>query len=159
MGKGKGDKGPTKAGKSPLGERLALRLASVVEALESGEPIGERLTVRTVRSEFTPRAYSPDDVKAVREKTGASQAFFAKFLGVSVQALRHLEQGTRQVPPMAARFLEEVDADPGIWARRLKATESTPAARVAADSAPAGLEDARLPAPRRRRPSPAKQES
>jgi putative transcriptional regulator len=119
-GGAKGEKAPPKDAKPSLADRLVAGLASVVEALESGEPIEKRLTVRTVKLDFTPRVYTPGDVKAVREKTGASQAVFAKFLGVSVQALRHWEQGTRQVPTLAARFLDEIDADPGIWTRRLQ---------------------------------------
>jgi putative transcriptional regulator len=43
-------------------------------------------------------------ITAVREKTGLSQATFAKLLGVSVRTLQEWEQG-RRAPSGAARTL------------------------------------------------------
>lgn len=104
-----------------LGDRLIAGLESVVEALQSGEPLEKRLTVRTVKLDLTPREYGPDDVKAVRAKLGASQALLARFLGVSVQAVRHWEQGTRPVPTIAARYLDDLQEFPELWTRRIEA--------------------------------------
>lgn len=116
----KGTKAEAKSETRSLGERLIAGLESVVEALESGEPLEKRLTVRTVKLDLKPREYGPDDVKAVRAKLGASQALLARFLGVSVQAIRHWEQGTRPVPTIAARYLDDVQEFPDLWTRRIQ---------------------------------------
>lgn len=113
-------KGGDQPGAPSLGDRLIAGLESIVEALESGEPLEKRLTVRTVKLDLKPREYTADDVKAVRAKLGASQALLAKFLGVSVQAIRHWEQGTRPVPTIAARYLDDVQEFPDLWTRRIQ---------------------------------------
>lgn len=92
---------------------------SVVADLKARGSI-DKFTVRTARVDLEPRAHGPDDVKAMRTKLKASQRLMAKFLGVSVQAVRSWEQWTRPVPKIAARFLDEVDADPGNWTRRFQ---------------------------------------
>ena len=50
------------------------------------------------------RVASVPSITAVREKTGLSQATFAKLLGVSVRTLQEWEQG-RRAPSGAARTL------------------------------------------------------
>lgn len=104
---------------SPEVREMLDGMDSVIADLKAGESI-DKFTVRTARVDLEPRAYGPDAVKAMRAKLKASQPLMAKFLGVSVQAVRSWEQGTRPVPKIAARFLDEVDADPGIWTRRLQ---------------------------------------
>lgn len=106
---------------SPEVQEMLDGMDSVIAALKAGESI-DKFTVRTASIDLEPRAYGPDAVKAMRAKLKASQPLLAKFLGVSVQTLRSWEQGTRPVPAIAARFLDEVDADPGIWTRRLQLT-------------------------------------
>lgn len=105
---------------SPLGAEMIAGLAAFRDALASDEPIGARFTVRTVSLDIPSRSYSADDVRRVRLGFGASQAVFAEFLGVSVKALRSWEQGTRPVPRIACRFLDEIVASPELWARRLR---------------------------------------
>jgi DNA-binding transcriptional regulator YiaG len=109
-----------KSGAPSLGERLIAGLESVADALESGEPLEKRLTVRTVKLDLEPGEYGPEDVKAVRAKLGASQALLAKFLGVNVQTLQKWEAGTRAVPAIAARYLDDVQEFPEIWMRRIQ---------------------------------------
>lgn len=104
---------------STLVRDMAEGMDAVVAALKAGEPI-EKFTARTASLDLRPRAYGPDAVKAIRARLNASQPLLARFLGVSVQTLRSWEQGTRPVPMIAARFLDEVDADPGIWSRRIQ---------------------------------------
>ncbi|WP_165070958.1 helix-turn-helix domain-containing protein [Paludisphaera rhizosphaerae] len=119
--KGKAAAKPRAKGKAEsFGSRLASRLQSVAEALQSGEPLENRLTVRTVVLDLTPRSYAADDVKAVRAKFGASQSIFAQFLGVNVQTLQKWEHGQRSVPAMAARYLDDLQEFPEIWSRRIK---------------------------------------
>ncbi len=105
---------------SPLGAEIAASLDEVIDALRSGEPLEKRFTVRTVSLDLEAHAYAPDDVKAARRKLGASQPLLAKFIGVSVKTLRAWEQGARPVPTIAARFLDEIQATPEIWTRRLR---------------------------------------
>ncbi len=80
-------------GLSPLGAEMLAGLSAFAGALESGEPIEKRYTVRTVRLDLEPKPYGPDDVKRMRGLLKASQALFAKFLGVSVKAVRAWEHG------------------------------------------------------------------
>ena len=113
----------SKKSKPSLGEELIGSLKSISEALKAGEPLDRRFTVRTVKLDVQAREYGPGDVKAVRAKLGASQAVLGQFLGVTAHAVRKWEQGERAVPMMAARFLDEVQADPSIWARRVQPVE------------------------------------
>ena len=105
---------------------MAAGMSRFCEALESGEPIEKRFTVRTITLDLHPKAYSAEDVKRVRSQLNASQALLARFLGVSAAAVRSWEQGTRAVPASARRFLDEIVADPERWNRRIrKFLEST----------------------------------
>lgn len=106
---------------SPLGAEIAASLDELIDVLKSGEPFERRFTVRTATLDLVPRDYTADDVKAVRRKLGASQPLMAKFMGVSVKTLRSWEQGSRPVPRIAARFLDEIQAFPEMWTRRLQA--------------------------------------
>jgi putative transcriptional regulator len=105
---------------SPLGEEMLAGLSAFRDALDVGEPIEKRFTVRTVTLDLQPRPYGPDDLKALRNRLNASQAVLAKFLGVSVKTLRSWEQGTRKIHPMARRFLDEIVANPELWNQRLR---------------------------------------
>ncbi|HWE38165.1 MAG TPA: helix-turn-helix domain-containing protein [Isosphaeraceae bacterium] len=95
-----------------------------------GEPIEKRFTVRTVTLNLRPKAYGPDDLKVLRKRLNASQTVLARFLGVSVKTLRSWEQGTRKIPPIACRFLDEIVSNPDLWNQRLR--EALSAARSAA---------------------------
>lgn len=54
-------------------------------------------------------AFKPEDVRAIRESLGKTQADFALLIGVSVATLRNWEQG-RRVPEGPARALLRVAA-------------------------------------------------
>ena len=105
---------------SPLGSEMVAGLSAFCDALESGEAVEKRFTVRTVCLDLHPKPYGPDDVKHVRSTLNASQALLAKFLGISVKTLRSWEQGTRPVPPMACRYLDDLVSYPEIWTQRLR---------------------------------------
>ena len=110
---------------SPLGAEMLAGLSAFCDALESGEPIEKRYTVRTVALNLQPTPYGADDVRRVRRGVlKASQALFAQFLGVSVKTVRAWEQGTRRVPPIACRFMDEIVANPALWTRRIEQSVS-----------------------------------
>ncbi len=104
---------------SPLGAEMVAGLSAFCDALESGEPIEKRFTVRTVSLDLRPKTYGPDDVREVRKHLRASQALLARFLGVSVKTVRSWEQGKRRVPQIACRFMDEIVANPELWTRRI----------------------------------------
>jgi len=105
---------------SPLGAEMVAGLSAFCDALESGVPVEERFTVRTVTLDLQPKPYEAADVKFTRTLLCASQALFAMLLGVSVKTVRSWEQGARRVPPMACRFMDEINSDPEHWKDRLR---------------------------------------
>ena len=56
--------------------------------------------------------FAEPEVKAIRTKTGLSQAHFANVIGVSKRTLENWEQGRRQPTGPARALLKIVDADP-----------------------------------------------
>jgi len=64
---------------------------------------------KTAKRRFS---FSPLDVKAIREKTGLSQARFAIIMGVSVRTLQNWEQGHRTPQGPAVSLLRIVEKDP-----------------------------------------------
>lgn len=105
---------------SPLGRRMVAGADDFLETMQAGEPIEKHFTARTVDVRPGPREFKPDDVKAVRGYFRASQAVFADFLGVSVATLQSWEQGSRPVPGIASRYLDDLIAFPDLWKRRTK---------------------------------------
>lgn len=103
-----------------FGDEMIEDLQALADTIEAGEPLDERFTVRAIKLDLKPREYRGDDVKAVRAKLGASQALLARFLGVSVQTLQKWERGTRPVPTIAARYLDDVQEFPDLWTRRIE---------------------------------------
>ena len=105
---------------SAFGDELIASLEGFLDHVEAGKPASARYTVRTVVFDLEPHEYTPEEVKEVRRKLGASQALFAKFLGVSVKTLQAWEQGVHPMPAIAARFMDEIQATPEIWNRRIQ---------------------------------------
>lgn len=67
---------------------------------------------RGEREGFVAHVPAEIDVKAIRRRTGLSQARFAAQFGFSVDAVRNWEQGRRQ-PDVAARaFLMVIEQEP-----------------------------------------------
>ena len=107
---------------SPLGAEMVAGMAAFCDALEAGEAIEKSFTVRTVTLNLEVRSYKGEDIKHVRRTLRVSQALLAQFLGVSASAVRAWEQGTRPVPRIACRFLDEIVANPDLWKRRISAS-------------------------------------
>ncbi|MDR1909300.1 MAG: helix-turn-helix domain-containing protein [Spirochaetaceae bacterium] len=59
------------------------------------------------------------DVKAIRERTGLSQASFACRFGLSLYTLRNWEQGKRQPDPAARAYLKVIEKAPDVIAKVL----------------------------------------
>lgn len=84
--------------KKNFGERLA-------SMQEAGEILhNSKRASRTWSVVEDQRIQTKEDVQSLRQKFGASQSAFAKFMGVSVNTLQNWEQGRRQ-PTGAARVL------------------------------------------------------
>jgi putative transcriptional regulator len=61
------------------------------------------------------------DVAAIRKKTGMTQEAFAQRFGVSVNTLRHWEQGKRYPEGPARTLLKVIDREPEAVIRALRA--------------------------------------
>jgi putative transcriptional regulator len=105
--------------KSTVKDRVLERLQDFTEALQSGERIGEKFTIRHIDLDLQPTSYSPAMVTKVRETLGVSQAVFAKFLGVSLKTVSSWEQGAKPPREIACRFMDEIQAKPEYWKNRL----------------------------------------
>lgn len=111
---------PSKVKATPgVGKRLISRLTDLRDALRSDVPLSERFTVRTARMPAAPSAYDAAAVRRTREKLGASQAVFAKLVGVSKVLEQSWEQGTRKPSKLACRILDEINRDVERWRRRI----------------------------------------
>jgi putative transcriptional regulator len=112
--------------KRDAGESILADVQKAADCLKSGEPLEKHFTVRTVNLEIETKRYAPSDVKAVRDRLNASQALLATFLGVSTHTVSLWEQGKRNVPKIACRYLDDVQKFPELWTTRLKAAKVSP---------------------------------
>jgi putative transcriptional regulator len=105
---------------TPAGAEIVEALTEFYEVLKRGpEAVAKRFTVRTVELDLTPRPYTGEEVKRVRDLLGLSQPLFARFLGVSVKAVRAWENGGKKPSDMACRFLDEIALKPDYWRERV----------------------------------------
>ena len=105
-----------------FGEQVIQSLRALEHSLAKGEEVTRRFTVRTVQLELEPREYSPNQVRAVRLRLGASQAVFAHLLAVTPKTLQGWEQG-KPMPKIARRLLDLIDQNPKPWAELLRAAQ------------------------------------
>ena len=106
---------------STAGAEIVGALAEFRDTLEEGpEAVERKYTVRTVELKLEPRTYTGQDVERVRKMLGLSQALFARFLGVSVNAVRKWETGGKPPSGVACRFLEEISLRPEYWKSQLR---------------------------------------
>ena len=111
--------GNRKAKISKAGGKIIAGLKEIVEALESGEPLEKRLTVRHVTVP-EPGEYTARQIKALRARLGVSQRLFAHLMGVSAILEQAWEQGRRVPSNTARRLLDEIERDPGRWSAMLR---------------------------------------
>jgi putative transcriptional regulator len=105
--------------KRSVGERMLKGIAEFSAALDSGDDLHKRFTIRTTRSLAAPKSFAPEDIIALRHVIGASQAKFAEVVGASVITVQSWEQGHRKPTPMACRLLEEINRNRKYWQSRL----------------------------------------
>jgi putative transcriptional regulator len=106
---------------SAAGKEIVEALTAFHQTLKRGgaAAVARKFTVRTVRLDLEPRSYTGDDVKKVRSMIGLSQVLFARFLGVSVNAVRSWENGGKKPSKMACRFLDEIADRPAAFRKRI----------------------------------------
>lgn len=105
---------------SPAGSKIVSAFNEAIEAMQSGEPLEKRFSVRNYKADFACRAYGPSDVRRVRGLLGMSQVFFARFVGVDPNTVRSWEQGTRPPNLIARHFMSAIEDDPEYWRRRVE---------------------------------------
>ncbi len=103
-----------------IAEKIAQGLEEFADALESGEDVTQRFNCHKVVLELVPTPYTPELVRETRRELNASQAVFARFLGVSVNTVRSGEQGRNAPSDMARRFMDEIRGNPEYWRQRLR---------------------------------------
>ena len=99
--------------------RSSKHLPSFTRLKQGPEAVTKRFTVRTVELDLKARTYTAEEVKKVRDLLGLSQPLFARFLGVSVQAVHAWENGGKIPSEMARRFLDEIALKPEYWRKRV----------------------------------------
>src|SRR5689334_17524593 len=105
---------------SKFGKKIVARLKNFVEKAKSSKRLGDAFTQHTVVLDLQPKAYRADDIASVRKSLGASQAVFARFLGVSRYTVRSWEQRINTPSTIACRFLDEIRLNPEYWQKRLR---------------------------------------
>jgi len=98
-----------------IGSEIIKGLEGLRDALRDGEPIRKRFTMRTVELELEPRDFTADEVKALRETFNASQAVFAKLIGIKASTLQSWEQGRVTPPAWGRRLLDLMQSNPEPW--------------------------------------------
>jgi putative transcriptional regulator len=106
--------------KKSIGKELLEGMRELTEALESRPDISDEFTVRRMKLDLQPEAYSPAKVIETRKLLGASQVVFATFIGVNVKTLQAWEQGANPAAGAAARLMDEIRFNPVFFRERLR---------------------------------------
>ena len=109
-----------------LGREIIRGLTEAAESLERGVPLG---TMKTVELPDEPGEYDGAGVRATRASLNASQAIFARVMGVSTILVRSWENGSREPSRLARRLLDEINREPRRWAALVARPKHLPATR------------------------------
>jgi putative transcriptional regulator len=101
-------------------DRIIEGLRDFAESVRSGKSLTDRYTCKSVVVDLEPTTYGAKEVRATRKLLSASQAVFAKFLGVSVKTVRAWEQGMNAPQDVACRFMDEIRINPDQFRKRLR---------------------------------------
>jgi putative transcriptional regulator len=104
---------------SPRVREIVDDLHAICDAVESGVPLERVATVRSLRVPGKTSTPTPDEIRAIRDSLGLSQAGFADFLGAGLKTVRSWEFGQRAPSALARRFLGAIRDDPAYWRGRL----------------------------------------
>ena len=102
-----------------IGTEIVESLQEFLADLQAGIPL-ETFNLRRVEVRPEEHSYHPELIRKTRATLRASQAVFARFLGVSVQTIRAWEQGENVPSNIAKRFMDEIQLDPPYWRKRLR---------------------------------------
>ena len=92
----------SKPKKKTFGQEIIAALEDFNRSLKSGESIESKYTVHTYEIP-DPTPFRPSDIKACpRNRLSASQAIFARLIGVSPVLVEHWERGERTPHPSRA---------------------------------------------------------
>jgi putative transcriptional regulator len=105
--------------KESIAAELVAGFSELADALESGTDIGTEFNCYQMQLDIAPQTYSAPLVKSTRKALRASQAVFAKFLGVSVKTVSEWEQGIGKPKQIACRFMDEINRNPQYFIDRL----------------------------------------
>ena|SRR2546422_7932836 len=115
------------------GTRIVAALSGLAESLEARRQIG---TVRTVELPDEPGEYGAAPVRSMRAMLKASQAVFARLLGMSTILVRSWESGARVPSRLARRLLDEIHREPTRWSAMAHRPKRTAAIRTDRRAAP-----------------------
>lgn len=114
-----------------VGELMAGGLEEFVDELQNDKAgATKKFICRKITLDLAPTTYDPDLVRGTRRLLRASQAVFAQFLGVPIQAVRAWEEGVNQPSDSAARLMDEIRHDPPYWRKRMSEVVITKSSRT-----------------------------
>ena len=111
---------PKNKKRATIADQIVRVLEELADSLEAGEEPTEHFNCHKVVLDLQRTSYDHELVKNTRRTLRASQTIFARFLGVSVQAVRGWEQGKQEPSDMACRFMDEIRSNPDYWRERLR---------------------------------------
>jgi putative transcriptional regulator len=100
-------------------EQIIGGLTDFRDALRDHAEITERFTVRSIELDLEPEEYNPQEIKEIRESLKASQAIFARIMGVKTSTVQSWEQGRNIPKPIARRLLDEIRENKEKWINKL----------------------------------------
>jgi putative transcriptional regulator len=103
-----------------VADDLIAGFTELADALEAGGDIGKRFNCYQKWLDLRPEPYTPELVRCTRKRLRASQAVFARFLGVSAKSVSQWERGVNRPGSTACRFLDEIRRNPAYYVRRLR---------------------------------------
>jgi DNA-binding transcriptional regulator YiaG len=103
--------------KKTFGQEIIEALEGFNRSLARGESIESKYTVHSYEIP-DPAAFKPSDIKALRNRLSASQAIFARLVGISPVLVEHWERGERTPHPVACRLLELIARDPAAYMKQ-----------------------------------------
>ncbi len=113
----------TENGGGAFGDALIGALEEAV-AYERGEVAGARVSRMEITARHTrvppPPAYTPEQIRAIRQGFSMSQQVFADVLNASASAVRAWEQGTREPDGPTRRLLQVAELNPAALTRTVE---------------------------------------